>query len=236
MFRALIFIIGMLCLSPGLVRAGTNPSAIAVRGAVPLSVEYASIVRRHSQASLPSSLVAGGILQIEGEVHGLAGRPLVGQTIGLLIGQGNETVTAAAALTDNDGRYQITVTLEPTERGDYWLRLVLLTYGHPLFLTDKIAISIEPGVDLSLPRTTRVKVDLTIPLNISPTFSEPAPDEFHATMNPNTNTVNDVERRDGSSVATPLARGRDSPVSGRSFGDAVRGSAGSSGGRHQQAD
>lgn len=219
------------------VQAASPPGGtVSIKGAVPLSVKYGSIVRRHSSAELPTKLIAGGQLHLTGRVLGLAGRPLTGQVVGLMVGQANKTAWADSAVTDEAGDYEFAMTLEPIWRGQFWLRLALMTYGRPLLLTPDATFMVEDGAEVGSPRSVTVHLETVVTSDLSPAFATPNLEGFRATINPNPNGLNDVERRYQSSVATPPARGRDSPVPGRSFGDAARGPADTGGGRHQQAD
>ena len=207
-----------LLLGPGQAVAAEPNRELKVNAAVPLSIEYEWIVQRQSAVDLPVVMTAGDQLIIEGVVRRQGGQPLVNNPVVLLMGRDEQVVATDQAITLSDGSYSLKLDSDQNWRGKYWLSVAVLTYGRPLWLINRQTIDWQ-APSMGVPnRQVMWHLGAQIIGAWQGGNTQPLTDGYRATIKPNANIINDVERRVCSSFVAPLARGRDSPVTDRNFG------------------
>jgi hypothetical protein len=200
------------------VNAASVETDLSVRATVSLSPEYEWLVRRQSPAVVVDSLRAGDILTVAGRLQRAPQQPLAKQTVVLLLGRQNEVVHSTQTVTSAEGGYQLSLPADQSWRGDYWVSVVVMTYGRPLWLVNRQTVTwLAPQMGQPARQVTW-QIDGVLTAVWKGDNTQPVTDGYRATIKPNANIINDVERRVCPSFVTPLARGRDSPVTDRYFG------------------
>ncbi len=209
----------------------------SVKAAVKTSSIYAWTVQRQSAVDIPKSGRSGDRVSLQGVLKRQNSIPLKKQSVSLMIGQGDQTVFAAAAVTSDLGEYVFDLKIDEAWWGDYWISVGVMTYGRPIWLVLQQALTIDPQVVMGVVETRHVwRVDGVLESTGRELSEGDISDRAGDTMY--LLTANNLfdKARDVSTDTQVGARGRDSPVFDRSIGDAGRGPKRTGGGRHQQAD
>ena len=215
MRRLKLLLLLAICLFGSSVKAADE---ISVRAHVPLSPIYGWTVQRQSLVDLPAELFAGDSLAVSGTLRRTDRVVLINHDVVLLLGQGESVIASAQSRSDSAGNFRMLIAGDQSWRGEMWLSVVVLTYGQPLWLVDRQPISWR-AADLSqTPRVVESYVVGQIPMVLEAGNTQVFTGEYHATIKPNANIINDVEKEVGSVASGLVARGRDSPVVDRSFG------------------